>query len=236
MGTPFARQVDGSCTGRRWCGNWKTCPRCAAARARLWADRAEALEQRAGRLDFARITPAENTAAAVREIRDRILRSKLAPAGIWSVEAGSLFAALHLHMLVPHDSALRESGLAQYIEPVRTCARVAAAYMVDRAGAPSAKQYSGRLVGQWGRFTETLMASRDPAHAAAQAAAVNGALLSDAEKAERAQGWYRVQGGYVKGEPERPERTKAEYAEIARRNLSKLYASMQANCRNITTV
>lgn len=147
-----------------------------------------------------------------------------------------MFAALHLHLLVPHESDLRASGFAQYVEPVRTCARVAAAYMVDPAGAPSANQYSGRLVGQWGKLSEVVLGSRDVGMASVQAGLVNMALMSPAERAERAAGWFRVPGGYVKGEPEKPEKTKEEYREIARRNLSKLYASMALKCQNITTV
>lgn len=224
------------CRGQKLCGRWRTCERCARARQKLWADRAQILESKFGGLCLARCSPEENTERAMKALRDRIMRARLAPAGIWSIETGSLYAGLHLNIIAPEDSDLRASGMADYIEPIRTTARTVAAYITKRGGMPSAEQYSGRLAGSWGSFTQALFAGKTPEATRAQAALLDHTLRSPIEQAEREAGWFRVLGGYVKGEPEQKVRTREEYAEIARRNLSKLYASMASKCQNITTV
>lgn len=168
--------------------------------------------------------PGENTAHAISKLRERLVRKKLAPAGIWTIETGSQFAGLHLNILAPASHLQAISQNTAYAEIVRTSSRAAAAYISKRTGMPSIQQYDGRLLGEWGTIAQHIMADTNTAAAAPQAALAELALMTETERLEKAQGWFRVPGGYVKGTPMPIERTKEEYAEIAKRHLPRLYA------------
>lgn len=220
--------IGHSCTPQRPCNRWRTCSHCARLRQKAWADKAEAMAAAHGPLLAGRLTPAEQSAAAIRAARDKLAGMLRNSAGIWSIGAGEQFGKLHIHTLTPAASAPIISAHLDYLSPIRTSARAVAAYMVNPAGQPSAEVFRGKLVGSWGRVGDLVLSSNRPEHVVLQAAEAERRLLSPAEVEERAAGWFRVPDGYVRGEPVRPERTRAEYAEIARRNLSKLYASFGA--------
>lgn len=208
------------------CGHWRTCELCARIRQKKIADAAQALEAKQGRLCLSVARPPENTAGAIRSLRDQIVRSKLAPAGIWTIETGELFMGLHLNILAParFSDALRRAG--HHVELVQSSARAAAAYISKRAGMPEEQQYRGRLYGKWGNISEVIMTSESLETAAPRAALSEWSLMSEQDKAYAQQGWHRCKGGYVKGEPAKPERTAEEYRAIAARHLPNLLAAV----------
>jgi hypothetical protein len=217
------------CTGPHFCKKWRICERCAKIRAAQFADRAKDLEARHGKLIFARAKPEANNESAMRRLRDHVMRQKLAPAGLWSIESGELFAGLHLNILAPESVFKRGSPYIEYAEVVRSSARAVGAYMVKPSGMPPIEQYSGRLIGEWGTFTQMLMRSRDQSTITARAAMVERTLW---------QPWtHRGVTHFTKSlelvevdEPvQQQEKTREEYAEIARRNLSNIYATI-ARC------
>lgn len=213
-----------SCTGRFYCGKWRTCDRCARARAARIADRAEYLEHRHGRLALAVATPQENTASALRALRDKLLRAKLAPAGIWTIETGELYAHLHLNLLIPAASIIHARHMVDHVELVHQTTRAAAAYICKRKGMPTETQYRGRLQGEWGNVTKHLMSTKDLAAAAAQAAAINMALYPEC-RPESAWIYYSSLSKQTTRTPTPPpERTRDEYAAIMRKNLKGIYA------------
>ena len=219
------------CRGAHYCGHHRTCERCARRRAALIADRAQYLEQRHGALALAVAKPEHNTAQAIKRLRDQLMRAKLAPAGIWTIETGERFAGLHLNMLVPQRDAAALMGRVEYIEDIRTSSRAAAAYICKRSGMPPPSQYDGRLHGEWGNVVQHIMASHDVSAAPAQAAAVNMALLTQEER-DRLGYWnarslaqQRANDGTTR------EKTRAEYAEIARRNLAAVYLACASGAK-----
>jgi len=217
------------CTGKHFCKKWRICERCARIRAAQFADRAKDLEARHGRLILARAKPDTNSESAMRRLRDDIMRKKLAPAGLWTIEAGELFAGLHLNLIVPEAVYKTGSKYIEYAEVVRTSARAVAAYIAKRTGMPAPEQYSGRLMGEWGTFSQTLMRSQDRSAAVVQAAMVERSM------------WQRWQHHGVthftkttisepaSWAPPAAAKTREEYAEIARRNLSNIYATIAGN-------
>jgi len=224
------------CRGYHMCGNWRICERCAKFRAAKIADRAEYLEQKFGRLALARVSPEENSELAIRKLRDSIVRAKLAPAGIWTIETGELYAGLHLNCIFPASYQFEASKRFDYVELIKTSSRAAAAYIAKRKGMPQMQQYGGRLTGSWGTFMQKLMSSKDQAAAACQAAAVNMAL-GLTKPAESAWVYFSPQSKQLTREPAPyVEKTRDEYREIARKHLSNLYAIMPELCSNKTTV
>lgn len=220
------------CIGKTYCGKWRICERCARIRAARFADRAKYLEARHGRLMFLRASPAANSELEMKKLRDRIMREKLAPAGLWSIETGELFAGLHLNLLAPEAAIRRGSVGFDYAEPVRSSVRAAAAYMVKRSGMPAPEQYSGRLIGEWGTVSQMIMATKDKQAVCVQAAAVELALYPNL-RPESAWVYFSPQSKQTTRNPTPPpERTREEYAEIARRNLSNIYATIARSSRN----
>lgn len=199
----------------------------------MLADRAAEIEKRHGKLCLAVARPAENSARAIRALRDRIVRAKLAPAGIWTIETGEQFAGLHLNILLPAKASTGIARHAEYVELVRESSRAAAAYIAKRTGMPSTAQFDGRLLGGWGTVSSMIMRNESLQCAAPRAALVNWSLMDETQRAHALKGWCEVPGGYVKGEPARPELSREEYAEIARRNLGKIYATL-AGCRDLS--
>jgi hypothetical protein len=224
------------CRGERYCGKWRICERCARIRAARFADRAKYLEARHGRLLFLRTSPELNTESEMKKLRDRVMREKLAPAGVWTIETGELFAGLHLNILAPEAAIRRGSVGFEYAEPVRSSVRAAAAYICKRTGMPHPEQYSGRIMGEWGTITQMVMATKDRQAIACQAAMVNRAL--GLEKApEPAWIYFSNKSKQLTKEPAPyVPKTREEYAEIARRNLSNIYAIIASNSQKNTTV
>lgn len=202
----------GQCTSRSRCRNARECDYCAAARQKQIGDIAEKLEQQYGELTLTVLKPAMNTPEAIKALHSSFMRRALAPAGIWTVETGEMFRKLHLNILSPKPLPAKWRGIESYSELVRATARDAAAYITKRKGMPEQQQYSGRLYGCWGQVGEIL--ATQERHPVVQAAALEVVLSGKREPMPEAD---KVQ--------ERPrERSKAEYAEIMRRNLPVLRA------------
>jgi hypothetical protein len=218
-----------NCKGAYYCGNWRSCQRCAAMRAARFADRAEYLEQRQGKLALAIAHPDQNTGSEIKKLRDKLLRSKLAPAGLWTIETGEVFAGLHLNLLVPARDMYKYEKHAEYTEIVRSSARAAAAYICKRSGMPSHEQYSGRLQGEWGSLVQHLMHSNNLDAAPSQAAAINLALSGHRSIADYYKTDQEMINKAMKIHEKNKEKTRDEYAAIMRRNLPALYAAMRQN-------
>jgi hypothetical protein len=184
------------------------------------------METKQGRLCLAVAKPMENTADAIRSLRDQIVRTKLAPSGIWTIETGELYMGLHLNIMAParFSDALRRAG--HHVELIQSSARAAAAYISKRSGMPEEVQYQGRLYGRWGNVSAMLMASDSTETAAPRAALSEWSLMSDQDKAFALQGFHRCDGGYVKGEPAKPQKSDEEYRDIAARHLPNILAAV----------
>jgi len=205
---------------------------------------AEDLEKRFGRLCYTVLKPRENTAAALKAVHASFMRRALAPAGIWTVETGELFGGLHLNILSPEPRAARWKCVT-YSELVQNSAREAGAYIAKRDGIPARQQYGGRLYGSWGQVGALLVSRSVPV--VVQAAALEVVLgggdmrneqeyqsdeyMRNAQKqGEWVEGvdkrgfpvWRDGSGRAVRVPPQKVERTKEEYREIAFRNLAKL--------------
>ena len=212
------------CRGSHRCGKWRICERCARVRAAAFADRAQFLAARYGQLSFARVTPDTNSESEMKKLRDRIVRQKLAPAGLWTVETGEQFMRLHLNMLLPRQYAAVCSEVFDYVEPVKTSPRAVAAYICKRTGMPSMHQYAGRLQGEWGSIAQHLMKSTDPQHAPAQAKMIEVTLWQKWQH-HGVSHYSRTTERVQAPEPlPRREKTMLEYGEIARKHLAGLYA------------
>jgi hypothetical protein len=212
------------CRGAFFCGKWRICERCARIRAARFADRAQFLAARYGRLALARISPTENTESEMKKLRDRIVRQKLAPAGLWTIETGEQFLRLHLNLLLPDQYTQLCKGAFDYVEPVRSTPRAVAAYITDRRGMPSIQQYSGRLLGEWGSIAQHIMKSTDPQHAPVQAKLIEVTLW---HKWHHRGVTHFTQTTEMVEQPDivpRREKSMLEYGEIARKHLSKLHS------------
>jgi hypothetical protein len=214
------------CTGKHYCGHWRTCDRCARIRAARFADRAEYLEHRLGRLALAVAKPAANTATAIKHLRDKLVRAKLAPAGLWTIETGELYAGLHLNLLIPSEHLIRAETKVDYIETVRTSSRAAAAYICKRAGMPSSEQYNGRLQGEWGTVMQHLMNGTSLQAAPSQAAALQMALSAKRSIADFYKTDAELEALVIQSHAASKEKTRDEYAAIMRRNLAAVYLAL----------
>jgi hypothetical protein len=230
------------CRGNHYCHHWRICERCARIRQAKLAERAEYMELRQGKLALAVWKPDHNTAQAIKNIRDKLVRSKLAPSGIWTIETGELYAGLHLNTIFPARYIEDARHKAAHVEIVRSSARAAAAYIAKRSGMPSVKQYAGRLMGEWGTILQHITASQSQETATVKAAAVNMSMMSKEDLERYGKTYmkklielnYPFKGGQQSNEQEqqqRQDRTNAEYAVIARRNLSKLYEAVNLSGR-----
>jgi hypothetical protein len=215
-----------NCSGRHHCGNWRTCTRCANFRAARIADRAEYLQQRHGKLSFAVAKPKNNTEADIKKLRNSIVRSKLAPAGLWTIETGELYAGLHLNLLLPTESLALDHGRFEYIETIRTSTRAAAAYICKRQGMPLPNQYAGRLQGEWGSVVQHLMNSDDLQAAPAQAAALEMALSGKRSIADYYKTDEQMREKNTTEHQKKPEKSRADYEAIMRRNLSAVFMTI----------
>ncbi len=235
------------CTSSSRCRNARGCEYCAAVRQQQIAGVAEKLEQHYGALTMTVLRPEQNTAAAVKAVHASFMRRALAPAGIWTVEQGTLFGGLHLNILSPQPLPARWKGEC-YSEVLRITARDAAAYISKREGMPSQQQYAGRLYGTFGKIGE-ILATQEYAPVV-QAAALEVAMggggqrtttkgdemeyrTDEEEKEGWTEGapvngeriWWNAAGGYTK-KPPRQNHSKELRAEIMRAHLPKLYEAV----------
>lgn len=240
-----------ACSWRSRCENVRNCEFCAKARQMKIAQVAENIENSYGQLTLTTIKPEQNTEEAIRALRSSFMRRALAPAGIWTVETGSLFAGLHLNILSPKPLPAQWRKCETYSELVQTTARDAAAYIAKRAGMPPVDQFRGRLYGAWGKVGEILLSEgvAPVVQAAAVELTLNGGSMSEADSlgaeylriADTVEGWRESEdkhgrkvwfskndGRMVRRDPhfDKPEKSKEERAEIARRHLPNLYKSL----------
>jgi len=254
-------KVGSKCTSRSRCRNARGCDYCAAVRQQQIAGVAEKLEQQYGALTMTVLRPEQNTAAAVKAVHASFMRRALAPAGIWTVEQGTLFGGLHLNILSPQPLPAKWKGQC-YSETLRITARDAAAYISKREGMPTPEQYAGRLFGTFGKIGE-ILATQEYApvvQAAALEVAMGGGVRDTAATieggidmeyrtdAEEAEGWE--EGKTVNGrrvwyskknplkwtwKPPRQNHSKEVRAEIMRAHLPKLYEAV-GKSKILTTV
>jgi hypothetical protein len=246
------------CSTRSRCRDVRACDFCAARRQKQIAGVAESVEASYGQLTLTTIKPEQNTEEAIRALRASFMRRALAPAGIWTVETGSLFSGLHLNILSPKPLPAQWRKCETYSELVQTTARDAAAYISKRSGMPPVDQFRGRLFGAWGKVGEILLSEgvAPVVQAAAVELTLNGGSMGEADRlgaeylriADMVEGWRegedkhgrkvwfsKSDGRMVRSDPhfDKPERTKEERAEMARRHLPNLYAAVR---KDLTTV
>ncbi len=192
---------------------------------------AELIEQEHGGLHLTVARPLANSEAALRLMRDDIMRRELAPAGIWTVETGELFAGLHLNIISLKDLDRMPKQYQPHTERIRTTARNVAAYISKRTGMPSAEQYRGRLWGAWGIKTVGQIIATMEQSPIIQAGAVQMALEAPAVRLPYREA-MRLIGERQKREAEqeaaKPKELKTTeyYREIARRNLAAIYEAL----------
>lgn len=194
------------------------------------ASKAEQIEQQlGGGLYLTVARPLANSAEALRLMRDDIMRRQLAPAGLWTVETGELFAGLHLNIISLKDLERMPSQYRPHTERIRTTARNVAAYISKRSGMPEIEQYRGRLCGAWGIQTVGQYIATMEAAPVVQAAAVQMALEAPAVRLPYREAMRLIgerQRREAAAEAAKPEELKPmEYhRDIARRNLAAIYA------------
>lgn len=159
-----------SCSPQYPCNRFVSCPRCAARRQARFADIAERIEAAFGPLQYAVITPDENTAAAIRKARHAAIRALTSPAALWTIEVGEQAGRLHMNLLGPNLKLPKIRDAAIHIEQVRTSARATAAYMSKRGSYPHPSHYDGRALGTCGGLMQYLAECRS--YPIAQAAAL----------------------------------------------------------------
>lgn len=223
----FVNAETKNCRGAHYCGHWRKCERCASIRAARFADRAEYLEQRQGKLALAIAHPEHNTAFEIKALRDKIMRAKLAPAGLWTIETGELYTGLHMNLIVPARDLYRYEKHAEYTEIIRSSSRAAASYICKRTGMPTVEQFDGRLQGEWGSLIQHLMQSHELDAAPSQAAALNLALTGKRSIVDYYKTDTEMVAAAKANHETRREKTRDEYAAIMRRNLPALYAAMR---------
>jgi hypothetical protein len=244
------RMISATCSTVKNCGNIRTCQKCASRRQRDIANAAEALERQHGQLTFTRLTPESNTQDEIRRLRASFIRRALAPAGIWTIETGETFGALHINILSPKPAPARWRGCSSYSELVRCTSREAAAYIAKQSGMPPIEQYSGNLYGAFGQLFSYL--TSENAHATVQAAALEVSMRSPTRsqtlkesKTMRTtpstdpENWILREDLYDPAQPtfyrpdapeksnppyHRKEKSKEERIEIMRRHLPNIYA------------
>lgn len=208
------------CRPGQLCRNWRACPTCAALRQAKTADKAEALHLKYGQLYLSVITPHQNNAIAIRRMRAALLRHSFAPAGIWTIETGEKFNHLHLNTITPYPTPPGLDDATIHTELIKTSPRAVAAYITKRIAAPSAAQYTGHLLGSWGQIGQYMTTSET--EPVIQAAAINDLLSTPLTRMP-----YHFSFCPEANPNTEIILTPSEYKEIAKRNLSALYAAVQ---------
>lgn len=208
------------CRPFRRCGNWRTCEICARVRQAHLAERGEALQNQFDTLFLSVLKPLDSTASAVQRIRAAILRRSFAPAGIWSVEQGKKLGRLHLNILAPAPVPDILRDCETWSQSITTSGRAAAAYINKKSGFPDQATYSGNLTGSWTKIPDFFTLRHMPPTVMAASAE---AALSNKHPDE----YLRAALASREREQQTAALTRADYAEIARRNLPNLYATLR---------
>lgn len=208
------------CRPFRRCGNWRTCEICARVRQAHLAERGEALQNQFDTLFLSVLKPLDSTASAVQRIRAAILRRSFAPAGIWSVEQGKKLGRLHLNILAPAPVPDILRDCETWSQAVTTSGRAAAAYINKKSGFPDQATYSGNLTGSWTKIPDFFSVRHMPPTVMAASAE---AALSNKHPDE----YLRAALASREREQAAKDLTREQYADIARRNLPNLYATLR---------
>lgn len=204
----------------RRCMDWRNCEYCARARQAQLAWRGELLQNQFDTLFLSVLKPLDGTAAALQRIRAAILRRSFAPAGIWSVEEGEKLGRLHLNILAPAPAPDTLRDCKTWSQAITTSGRAAAAYINKRSGFPDQQTYSGNLTGSWSKIPDFFTGRHMPPTVMAASAE---AALSNKHPDE----YLRAALASREHEQQAAALTRADYAEIARRNLPSLYATLR---------
>lgn len=208
------------CQRGKRCHRWRICPDCAAIRQKTIADSAELIEQQHGPLWITTIKPEKNTEAAIRAVHAAMLRNKLAPAGLWTIETGEKFAGLHLNIISPQPTIPRTLARFTWTEQLDTTARAAAAYISKQSGYPPASQYKGKLYGTFGNIRDLVQMPDAPI--LVQCASLE---MQISKKPPPQQ--LPPEGVAIVGAFQPPKKTRAEYMEIARAHLPNLWPMVE---------
>ncbi len=150
-----------TCTPHYPCNRWLHCDHCTRRRQARAADIAERIEAAFGPLQYAVITPDENTGAAIARAKRRAIRSLGSPAALWTIEVGQVSGRLHINLLGRLDGLENVSASATWIDIRPAQARPVAAYITKRTSAPSREFYEGRLYGHSGHIGEWLLKAQE---------------------------------------------------------------------------
>lgn len=208
------------CRPFRRCGDWRTCEICARVRQAHLAERGEALQNQFDTLFLSVLKPVEPSAHAIQRIRAAVIRRAFAPAGIWSVEQGQKLGRLHLNILAPAPVPDILRDCETWSQVITTSGRAAAAYINKKSGFPDRANYSGNITGSWSSLPDLFASRNMPATVMAASAE---AALSNRHPEEYLRA---AMASRERAAAESP-KTRAEYHEIARRNLPNLYAILR---------
>lgn len=200
--------------------DWRNCEYCARARQSTLAWRGEQLQNQFDTLFLSVLKPVDGTAAAIQRIRAAILRKAFAPAGIWSVEEGEKLGRLHLNILAPAPVPDILGDCETWSQAITTSGRAAAAYINKKSGFPDQATYSGNLTGSWTKIPDFFTVRHMPPTVMAASAE---AALSNKHPEE----YLRAAMASRERTAAESPKTRAEYHEIARRNLPNLYAILR---------
>lgn len=213
----MTRTLPRICRPLRRCGDWRRCDYCARARQATIASRAEALAGQFDTLFISVLTPADKTQAGIQRVRAALLRKAFAPAGLWSVEEGEKAGGLHLNIIAPAPAPDTLRDCSTWAQAITTSARAAAAYINKREGFPDPSTYTGNLTGSWSRIPDLFTSRHMPP--TIQAASIEAAISN-----KRPEEYLRAALASREREQQAAVLTRADYHEIARRNLPNLYA------------
>lgn len=213
--------ISSPCSHGQNSANYRLCPYCAAVRQKQIADKAQRLEHQFPKLFLSVIKPSDNTAKVIQHLRAALLRRAFAPAGLWSVESGEKLGGLHLNIIAPAPIVKAIQGCSTWSEAITTSARICAAYINKPGSFPDRAEYSGNITGSWSRIPDLFTDPKMPA--TVQAASLEAALSG------RTPDHYLAEANIsTNTTPENRNKTRAQFAEIARANLQNLYAALAA--------
>lgn len=189
------------------------------------AHHADLLEHFFPHLWLSRLTPASNTGEALNKLKSSILREKLAPAGIWSIETGDELGKLHLNIISPRlrDSKIIPAG--SYSEPINSRAAIVAAYITKRESIPQPQQYAGRCYGYFGQLLGAIKDQRTAP--IVQAAIIQQQIISALPDIAAA-----LPTPYLDRQAELEAAARDRHKGIARKHLATFYGALRAIEKN----
>lgn len=212
----MTRHNASTCRPGQHIGAWRSCDICAAARQKKIANLAEKLASGHSGLTLTVLKPSTNDARATAALRASIVRSKIAPAGIWTIETGTRFKGLHINILSqPIDAGKIQKNVC-YSELILSSVRDVAAYISKRAGAPSIEQYAGNTFGNWGTIGDKMRTNDKTPIIQAATLEYNINPKNDTQH-------LNLPHQLPTPTQQQAELSRAEFHEIARRHLSNLY-------------